>query len=117
MLYQFNLDLQLVSEYKTMKEASELLSISWKTISSAVINGNKCHGKWFFSKSPEIKVDKIYFEESLSVKTSIVLTKTLSDDLISLVGQRNKQAIIRELISEWITKEKEKNNHEIQSEL
>jgi hypothetical protein len=100
-----------------MKEASKVLSISWKTISSAVINKNKCHGKWFFSKSPEIKIDKIYFEESLSVKTSIVLTKSMFEDFNSLTGQRNKQQIIRELLNEWISKEKEKNKDEIQTEL
>lgn len=111
-VYQFNLELRPVAKYGSLLEASKALGISWKTISSAIINGNKCHGKWFFSKKPEMSVDRVYYEEALSVKTSIVLTKSMSEELITLVGQRNKQQIIREVLQRWIDEEKKLKENE-----
>lgn len=108
MVYQFNLEKIPIAKFETLKEASESIGISWKTISSAIINENKCHGKWFFSKHPKFNPDRVYYEEPLSVKSSIILTKTMSDDLITLSGQRNKQTIIRNLIADWIKMEKQK---------
>ena len=108
MVYQFDMDLNPIAKFETLKAASEAIGISWKTISSAIINENKCHGKWFFAKHPEMNPDRVYYEEKLSVKSSIILTKTMSDQFISLVKQRNKQAIIRSLIAEWIKVEKQK---------
>lgn len=111
-VYQFNLELRPVAKYGSLLEASKALGISWKTISSAIINGNKCHGKWFFSKKPEMSVDRVYYEETLSVKTSIILTKTMSEELITLVGQRNKQQIIREALQRWMDEEKQLRQNE-----
>lgn len=111
-VYQFDLELRPVAKYGSLLEASKALGISWKTISSAIINGNKCHGKWFFSRKPEMNVDKVYYDETLSVKTSIILTKTMSEELITLVGQRNKQQIIREALQRWMDEEKKLRQNE-----
>jgi hypothetical protein len=111
-VYQFTLELRPVAKYASLLEAGTALGISWKTISSAIINGNKCHGKWFFSKKPEMSVDRVYYDETLSVKTSIVLTKSMSEELIILVGQRNKQQIIREVLQKWIDEEKKLKENE-----
>jgi hypothetical protein len=108
MVYQFSLEKIPIAKFQTLKQASESIGISWKTISSAIINESKCHGKWFFSKHPEMNSDRIFYDEKLSVKTSIILTETMSSDFIRLAGQRNRQGIIRALISDWIKLEKEK---------
>ena len=112
-VYQFTLELSPVAEYGSLLEAGNALGISWKTISSAIINGNKCHGKWFFSRNANMeRVEKVYYDEPLSHKTSVVITKSMYEELITLVGQRNKQQIIRGILQRWMDEEKQLKQNE-----
>lgn len=112
-VYQFDLELRPVAKYASLLEAGNALGISWKTISSAIINGNKCHGKWFFSRNANMeRVEKVYYDEPLSHKTSVVITKSMYEELITLVGQRNKQQIIREMLQRWMDEEKQLKQNE-----
>lgn len=106
-IYQFNLNLELVAEYGSLLEAQYATGISYKTISSALINSARCHDKWFFSRSIHIVPKREYIDEPLSYKIMLSLTKSLGEDFLSVIGQRNKQVIIRNLIQEWVDKEKQ----------
>jgi len=65
-------------------------------------------GGFYYTRSPMIDIDaqKKETKQKLDIKTSLMMTQKMADEFISLVGQRNKQDIIRGLIEEWMKKEK-----------
>jgi H2-forming N5,N10-methylenetetrahydromethanopterin dehydrogenase-like enzyme len=65
-------------------------------------------GGFYYTRSPMIDIDaqKREPKQKLDIKTSLMMTQKMADEFISLVGQRNKQEIIRGLIEEWMKKEK-----------
>jgi H2-forming N5,N10-methylenetetrahydromethanopterin dehydrogenase-like enzyme len=65
-------------------------------------------GGFFYTRSPMMDIDAQQREpkQKLDIKTSLMMTQKMADEFISLVGQRNKQDIIRGLIEEWMKKEK-----------
>jgi H2-forming N5,N10-methylenetetrahydromethanopterin dehydrogenase-like enzyme len=65
-------------------------------------------GGFYYTRSPMMDIDaqKREPKQKLDIKTSLMMTQKMADEFISLVGQRNKQDIIRELIAEWIKREK-----------
>jgi hypothetical protein len=65
-------------------------------------------GGFYYTRSPMMDIDAQQQEpkQKLDIKTSLMMTQKMADEFISLVGQRNKQDIIRGLIEEWIKREK-----------
>jgi hypothetical protein len=65
-------------------------------------------GGFYYTRSPMIDIDAQQREpkQKLDIKTTLMMTQRMADEFISLVGQRNKQDIIRGLIEEWMKKEK-----------
>jgi len=65
-------------------------------------------GGFFYTRSPMIDIDAPQTPKKLkyNVKMSLMLSEAMVDEFLPLVGQRNKQEIIRGLIAEWIKKEK-----------
>jgi hypothetical protein len=65
-------------------------------------------GGYFYTRTPMIDIDAPQRPKKLkhNVKMSLMLSEDMVDELLKLVGQRNKQDIIRGLIAEWIKKEK-----------
>jgi hypothetical protein len=65
-------------------------------------------GGFFYTRTPMIDIDAPQTPKKLkyNIKMSLMLSEAMVDEFIVLVGQRNKQEIIRGLIAEWIKKEK-----------
>jgi hypothetical protein len=65
-------------------------------------------GGFYYTRTPMIDIDAPQRPKKLkhNVKMSLMLSEGMVDELLKLVGQRNKQDIIRGLIAEWIKKEK-----------
>jgi hypothetical protein len=65
-------------------------------------------GGFFYTRTPMIDIDAQQREpkQKLDIKTTLMMTQRMADEFISIVGQRNKQDIIRGLIEEWMKKEK-----------
>ena len=65
-------------------------------------------GGFYYTRTPMIDLDAQQIEpkQKMDIKTSFMMTQKMADEFISVVGQRNKQDIIRGLIGEWIKKEK-----------
>jgi hypothetical protein len=106
-VFQFNLNLELIAEYESIIEAQYATGISHKTISSAMIEGHRCHRKWFFSRSIHMEPKREYIDEPLTHKIMLTLPESLGEDFLSVIGQRNKQDILRNLIRNWVDKEME----------
>jgi hypothetical protein len=72
------------------------------------MKGNYPIGGFFYTRSPMIDLDAPQAPKKLkySVKMSLMLSEDMVDEFLPLVGQRNKQDIIRGLIVEWMKKEK-----------
>jgi hypothetical protein len=65
-------------------------------------------GGFYYTRTPMIDLDKTVKERKLrhNVKMSLMISEELVDEFIKAVGQRNKQDIIRGLITDWVKKEK-----------
>jgi hypothetical protein len=67
-------------------------------------------GGFYYTRTPMIDIDAPQrgAKQKMDIKTTLMMTQEMADEFISIVGQRNKQDIIRGLIGDWIKKEKKK---------
>jgi hypothetical protein len=110
MIYQWREDTHaFVTKYGALYEIQRDLGLLMNDVLTAMKYKHPIMG-YYFTRSPMIEIDlqKPETKEKLDVKTSIMMSQKMADELIVLVGQRNKQAIIRDLIADWIKKEKKK---------
>jgi len=106
MIYQFDVDLNLIKRYYSVQEAVIALSIPRNTINSAITKKGLCRGKYYFRREPEMDMPERTQGPIPGKKFTVVVTKEIWDDLLVTIGHRNKQDIFRKLLLEWLEKEK-----------
>ena len=109
MIYLFSKDLKLISQYATVQEAGEFLSIPRNTINSSITKKGLCRGKYYFRREPVIIMPERTQGPVPGKKFTVVVTKEIWDDLLVTIGQRNKQDIFRKLLKNWIKSENDKH--------
>jgi hypothetical protein len=107
-IYQYNSDLQIVAEHRTLMEASKALGIPERTISAATLKGSFCRFQWYFSRHTEFVPWERIKSPFAGKKIVVSLQEELFDQFLVTVGQRNKQNVLRTLIKDWINLEKSK---------
>ena len=108
MIFQWNEQTHAFSKkYGALYEIQRDIKIPMEDVIKAM-KGNYPIGGFFYTRSPMIDLDAPQSPKKLkySVKMSLMLSEAMVDEFLPLVGQRNKQDIIRGLIGEWIKKEK-----------
>ena len=110
MIYQYNSDLQIVAEHRTLMEASKALGIPEKTISSATLKGSFCRFQWYFSRHTEFVPTERLKGEKAGNKFTVIVSDRIWDRLLIAIGQRKKQDIFRNLLLEWLENEERKHD-------
>ena len=110
MIYQYNSDLQIVAEHRTLMEASKALGIPEKTISSATLKGSFCRFQWYFSRHTEFVPWESLKGEKMGKKFTVIVSDRIWDRLLIAIGQRKKQDIFRNLLLEWLENEERKHD-------
>lgn len=110
-IYQYNIILEIVSEYPNLKEAERITGIPEGTISCATLRGSLCRGKWYFSRKTDFFPPERLKGEKAGKKFVVTVTDGMWDKMLVLIGQRKKQDIFRNLLAEWI-KENEERKHD-----
>jgi hypothetical protein len=112
MIYQWNEGQNFVRKYGALWEIQRDTGFLMKEIERAMKN-KYALGGYYFTRTPMLEVPKetptkIDNSRKLrhNVKMSLMISEELVDEFIKAVGQRNKQDIIRELITDWVKKEK-----------
>lgn len=112
MIYQWNDKQEFVRKYSAFWEVQRDTGFLMKEIERAMKNKSFLGG-YYFTRTPMIELPveepaRIELKRNLryNVKITLMIAEEVSDEFIKLVGQRNKQDIIRGLISEWVKKEK-----------
>lgn len=109
-IYQYNSDLQIVGEYRTLMEASLALGIPERTICSAVLRGSFCRLQWYFSRHKEFVPWETLKGEKMGRKFTVMVSYEVWDRMLVAIGQRKKQDIFRHLLYEWLENEERKHD-------
>lgn len=109
MIYQYNADLQIIAEYPTLKEVERILSIPERTVSACVLRGAFCRSKWYFSRNKDFTPPIRMKGPRPGKKFTVCVTDEIWDQMLRLIGQRNKQDVFRDLLKNWIDKENDKH--------
>jgi len=105
-IYQFDNDLVLIGQYDSLLDAQFVTGINWKTISSSINRNARCRGMFFFSREQVVIPKKDYLMEPLGLSITLKLPKTLGEEFLRLLKNRNKQDILRKLCLDWVNQEK-----------
>jgi hypothetical protein len=108
MIYQWNEQTHAFSKkYGALWEIQRDMGFPMQDVITAM-KEKRPIGGFYYTRSPMMDIDAQQQEpkQKLNIKTSLMMTQKMADDFISIVGQRNKQDIIRGLIEEWMKKEK-----------
>ena len=105
MIYQYNSDLQIVAEHRTLMEASKALGIPERTISAATLRGSFCRFQWYFSREMGFVPPGRTKGEKMGKKFTVMVSDEVWDRMLVVIGQRKKQDIFRHLLSEWLDNE------------
>jgi hypothetical protein len=108
MIYQWNEQTYaFAKKYGALWEIQRDTKIPMDDVIKAMKDKRPIEG-FYYTRTPMIDLDKTMKERKLrnNVKMSLMISEELVDQFIKAVGQRNKQDIIRGLISEWVKKEK-----------
>lgn len=112
MIYQWNESQTFVRKYGALWEIQRDTGFLMKEIERAMKN-KYALGGYYFTRTPMLEIPKetptkIDNSRKLrnNVKMSLMISEELVDQFIKAVGQRNKQDIIRGLITDWVKKEK-----------
>ena len=112
MIYQWNESQTFVRKYGALWEIQRDTGFLMDEVLKAM-KFKYAIGGYYFTRTPmlELPVEeptKIHVNRKLrhNVKMSLMISEELVDEFIKLVGQRNKQDIIRGLITDWVKKEK-----------
>jgi len=106
-IYQFNTNLEIIAEYKSLSEVERITGMYARTVSSAMTKHRLCQKKWYFSRKKDF-VPLKWMNEKKGKQFSVVVSQEIWDKMLLLIGQRNKQNIFRGLLAEWIEKEEQK---------
>ena len=112
MIYQWNEKSEFIKRYSALYEIQRDTGFLMNEIEKAMKNKNALGG-YYFTRTPmlELPVEKptqldINRKLRYNVKMTLMISEEVSDEFVKLVGQRNKQDIIRGLIADWVKKEK-----------
>ena len=108
MIYQWNeTSYAFVRKYGALYEIQRDTGFLMNDVITAM-KDKRPIGGFFYTRTPMIDIDAPQTPKKLkyNIKMSLMLSEAMVDEFIVLVGQRNKQEIIRGLIAEWIKKEK-----------
>ena len=110
MIYQWNeTSYAFVRKYGALYEIQRDMGFPMEDVVKAM-SDKRPIGGYFFTRTPMIDLDapQAPVRPKNSVKVSLMLSEGMADEFVALVGQRNKQDIIRNIIGDWIKKEKKK---------
>jgi len=106
MIYQWNEQTRaFVKEYGALYEIHRDLGILMEDVILSINDGRPVGG-FFFTITPTLD-EPTPMKPKNNIKISLMLSEELLDDFVVMVGQRNRQEIIRNLMAEWVKKEKE----------
>jgi hypothetical protein len=112
MIYQWNEAQTFVRKYGALYEIQRDTGFLMDDVLKAM-KFKYALGGYYFTRTPmlELPVEeptKLHVNRKLrhNVKMSLMISEELVDEFIKAVGQRNKQDIIRGLITDWVKKEK-----------
>lgn len=112
MIYQWNESQTFVRKYGALWEIQRDTGFLMDEVLKAM-KFKYALGGYYFTRKPmlELPVEKpTQLDNSRklrhNVKMSLMISEELVDEFIKAVGQRNKQDIIRGLITDWVKKEK-----------
>lgn len=108
MTYQWNEKTHaFVRKYGALYEIQRDMGVPVDEVIKAMTDKRPIGG-YFYTRTPMIDLDEPQRAKKPrnNVKISLMLSEGMVDEFISLVGQRNKQDIIRALIADWIKREK-----------
>jgi len=110
MIYQWNeTSYAFVRKYGALYEIQRDMGFPMQDVITAM-KEKRPIGGYFFTRTPMIDLDAPQKASKVknSVKVSLLLSEGMADEFVALVGQRNKQDIIRDIIGQWIKNEKKK---------
>ena len=110
MIYQWNEQTHAFSKkYGALYEIQRDMGLPMQDVITAM-KEKRPIGGYFFTRTPMIDLDapQKAAKAKNSVKVSLLLSEGMADEFVALVGQRNKQDIIRDIIGQWIKNEKKK---------
>lgn len=112
MVYQWNETFNFVRKYSALWEIQRDTGFLMDDVLKAMKFKYPIQG-YYFTRTPMIDIPddpkpEIDHKRKLrhNVKMSLMISEELVDEFLKLVGQRNKQDIIRGLIADWVKKEK-----------
>jgi hypothetical protein len=112
MIYQWNESHNFVRKYSALYEIQRDMGFLMDDVLKAM-KFKYALGGYYFTRSPMLEIPKeepakidVTRKLRYNVKMSLMISEEMVDEFIKLVGQRNKQDIIRGLISDWVKKEK-----------
>lgn len=110
MIYQYNSDLQIIAQHRTLEDASRALGVPMKTLSSAIVKKSFCRLQWYFSHDTEFVLPQKPVKEKGGRKFTVMVKNSVWDRMLVVIGQRNKQDIFRNLLSGWLENEERKHD-------
>lgn len=111
-VYQYNSDLQIIAEYANVFEAERITGIPEKTVRSSIFKRSLCRKTWYFSREKNfVPWGENRRREKAGKKFVVTVSDQMWDELLVLIGQRKKQDVFRDLLRDWINKEKFINKH------
>lgn len=112
MIYQWNEKSEFIKRYSALYEVQRDTGILVNDVEKAM-KSKRILGGYYFTRTPmlELPVEqptKLDISRKLryNIKMTLMISEEVSDEFVKLVGQRNKQDIIRGLIADWVKKEK-----------
>lgn len=112
MIYQWNESQTFVRKYGALWEIQRDTGFLMDEVLKAM-KFKYALGGYYFTRTPMLEVPKetptkidISRKLRYNIKMTLMISEEVSDEFIKLVGQRNKQDIIRGLIADWVKKEK-----------
>lgn len=106
MIYRLDgITLKVLSYYKTLVEAEEILGIPAKTISSGVIRKSLVRGKYYFSRTVEFAPTVRIRQPRKTKRFILLLLPEMHDEMLKAIGQRNRQDVLRNIIKNWMLTE------------
>lgn len=112
MIYQWNESQTFVRKYGALYEIQRDTGFLMDEVLKAM-KFKYALGGYYFTRTPMLELPEeppknSHVNRKLrhNVKMSLMISEELVDEFIKMVGQRNKQDIIRGLITDWVKKEK-----------
>jgi hypothetical protein len=111
-IYKFNIECRAIAVYRTLREAQKETGIPDSTIAQAIKRKALCRGEWYFSREMVMVPGERVKSPVAGKKFTVMVTDEVWDRLLVAVGQRKKQDIFRNLLSEWLENEEQRHDRQ-----